>query len=84
MRAGPHSPPAAGCGRRSARAPGRYPSGRIDAAPSTPSEEFRAELESLQLELRNYNRLLAEIAGVEDLTNLEQTEGNGNGANQAA
>ena len=46
-------------------------------------EEFRAELESLQLELRNYNRLLAEIAGVEDLTNLEQTEGNGNGPNQA-
>ena len=46
-------------------------------------DEFRKELESLQLELRNYNRLLAEIAGVEDLTNLEQTEGNGNGANQA-
>ncbi|MCY4436924.1 MAG: hypothetical protein OXE05_06270 [Chloroflexi bacterium] len=37
--------------------------------------EFRKELSALQVELRNYNRLLAEIAGVEDLTNLEQTEG---------
>ena len=36
--------------------------------------EFRAELEGLQEELRNYNRLLARIAGVEDLTDLEQTE----------
>ena len=33
--------------------------------------EFRAELEALQGELWNYNRLLARIAGVEDLTNLE-------------
>ena len=33
--------------------------------------EFRAELEALQVDLRNYNRLLAEIAGVEDLTDLE-------------
>ena len=37
--------------------------------------EFRRELASLQEELRNYNRLLAKIAGVEDLTDLEQTEG---------
>ena len=33
--------------------------------------EFRAELAALQGELRNYNRLLAWIAGVEDLTDLE-------------
>lgn len=33
--------------------------------------QFREELESLQVELRNYNRMLAEIAGVEDLTDLE-------------
>ena len=33
--------------------------------------EFRAELEALQGELRKYNRLLARIAGVEDLSDLE-------------
>ena len=32
---------------------------------------FRAELETLQADLRNYNRLLAKIASVEDLTDLE-------------
>ena len=37
--------------------------------------EFRRELASLQEELRNYNRMLAEIAGVEDLTDLEQVDG---------
>ena len=37
--------------------------------------EFREELTTLQEELRNYNRMLAEIAGVEDLTDLEQVEG---------
>ena len=36
--------------------------------------EFRAELEALQADLRNYNRMLADIAGVEDLTDLEQVE----------
>ena len=36
--------------------------------------EFRGELAALQDELRNYNRMLAEIAGVEDLTDLEQVE----------
>ena len=47
--------------------------------------EFRAELESLQEELRNYNRLLAEIAGVEDLTDLELVEGSdGTAANSQA
>ena len=44
-------------------------SGAFDE-PSTRGE-FREELESLQIELRSYNRLLAEIAGVEDLTDLE-------------
>ena len=37
--------------------------------------QFREELASLQVELRNYNRMLAEIAGVEDLTDLEETDG---------
>ena len=37
--------------------------------------EFREELATLQDELRNYNRMLAEIAGVEDLTDLEQVIG---------
>ena len=37
--------------------------------------QFRKELESLQVELRNYNRLLAEIASVEDLTDLEDPDG---------
>ena len=36
-------------------------------------KEFRGELEILQSELRNYNSMLAEIAGVEDLTDLERT-----------
>ena len=36
-------------------------------------KEFREELAALQEELRNYNRMLAEIAGVEDLTDLEGT-----------
>lgn len=34
-------------------------------------EEFRQELMVLQDDMRNYNRMLAEIAGVEDLTDLE-------------
>lgn len=37
-------------------------------------QEFRAELEVLQADLRNYNRMLAYIAGVEDLTDFELTE----------
>lgn len=37
--------------------------------------EFRADLEALRADLLKYNRLLAEIAGVEDLTNLEASEG---------
>ena len=35
---------------------------------------FRDELELLQDMLQNYNRILANIAGVEDLTDLEKTE----------
>lgn len=35
---------------------------------------FREELASLQVELRKYSRMLADIAGVEDLTDLEATD----------
>ena len=38
-------------------------------------KQFREELARLQVELRNYNRMLAEIAGVEDLTDLEEPDG---------
>ncbi len=34
-------------------------------------QHFRAELEDLQKQLRNYTRMLAEMAGVEDLTMIE-------------
>jgi hypothetical protein len=34
-------------------------------------DEFRAELSALQKDLRNYTRLLADMADVEDLTDLE-------------
>ena len=37
--------------------------------------EFRREFETLQSDLRNYNHMLADIAGVEDLTDLESVEG---------
>ncbi len=37
--------------------------------------EFRDELAALQEDLRNYNRMLARIAGVEDLTDLEKDTG---------
>lgn len=33
--------------------------------------EFRTDLDALLKDLRNYNRMLAKIAGVEDLTDLE-------------
>jgi hypothetical protein len=36
--------------------------------------EFRAELEALQAQLREYTRMLADLAGVEDLTSLEAAE----------
>ena len=41
---------------------------------------FREELATLQADLRNYNRLLAQIAGVEDLTDLELVTGMGDGS----
>ena len=34
-------------------------------------QEFRIELEKLLNDLRKYNRMLAEIASIEDLTDLE-------------
>ncbi len=34
-------------------------------------DAFREELGQLQADLRNYTRLLADLAGVEDLTDLE-------------
>lgn len=40
-------------------------------AKSAKRDEFRRELMSLQDDLRNFNRMLAFIAGVEDLTDLE-------------
>jgi hypothetical protein len=36
--------------------------------------EFRTELEDQQAKLREYTRMLADLAGVEDLTSLEATE----------
>ena len=35
---------------------------------------FREELAALQVELRKYSRMLADIAEVEDLTDLEETQ----------
>ena len=40
-------------------------------------KEFRGEMEYLQTKLRHYNRMLAEIADVEDLTDLERLEEEG-------
>ena len=34
--------------------------------------EFRGDLRALLVDMRNYNRMLAEIADVEDLTDLEE------------
>ena len=49
-------------------------------AGSFDKEEKRAELESLQDEMRRYNRMLANIAEVEDLTDLELEESDGDTA----
>lgn len=43
-----------------------------DLADEDVRHEFRDELATLQEDLRNYNRMLAGIAGVEDLTDLEK------------
>jgi len=39
------------------------------------SKEFRQELETLQVDLRKYTKMLADMAGVEDLTELEERNG---------
>ena len=46
----------------------RVLAGPLDAAAR---QQFRAELGVLQKDLRNYTRLLADLADVEDLTDLE-------------
>lgn len=46
-----------------------------DLADNDTRNEFRDELATLQQDLRNYNRMLASIAGVEDLTDLEKDTG---------
>ena len=46
-----------------------------DLADEDIRNEFRDELATLQEDLRNYNRMLAVIAGVEDLTDLEKDSG---------
>ncbi len=46
----------------------RLLAGALDAAAR---QQFRTELIGLQTDLRNYTRLLAEIADVEDLTDLK-------------
>jgi hypothetical protein len=46
----------------------RMIAGNLDAAVK---QSFRAELHDLQRDLRNYTRLLADMADVEDLTDLE-------------
>lgn len=38
-------------------------------------QEFRKELEALQVNLRQYTKMLADMAGVEDLTELEEHNG---------
>ena len=35
-------------------------------------EKFRGDLEKLQRQLRNYTKMLADMAGVEDLTSLQE------------
>ncbi|MEA3277047.1 MAG: hypothetical protein U9Q81_17525 [Pseudomonadota bacterium] len=42
-----------------------------EALSDTDKKVFRKELNQLQADLRNYTRLLADLAGVEDLTDLE-------------
>ena len=46
-----------------------------DLADEDVRDEFRNEMATLQDDLRNYNRMLAGIAGVEDLTDLEKDPG---------
>ena len=46
-----------------------------DLADEDIRREFRHELATLQYDLRNYSRMLAGIAGVEELTDLEKDPG---------
>ena len=46
-----------------------------DLADEDVRQEFRDELATLQEDLRNYSRMLAGLAGVEDLTDLEKDPG---------
>ena len=39
---------------------------------STQDRDFRTELAELQIELKNYIKMLADIAGVEDLTEMDE------------
>jgi hypothetical protein len=39
---------------------------------STQDKEFRAEVAELQIELKNYTKMLADMAGVEDLTEMDE------------
>ena len=50
--------------------------GKLKNVPENEQEcrVFREELDSLQVELRKYSRALADLAGVEDLTDLEDVE----------
>jgi len=43
-------------------------------------DEFRRELMQLQTKLRQYTKMLAEMAGVEDLTQVETQDGRGDQA----
>ena len=54
-----------------------------DLADEDIRNEFRHELATLQDDLRNYNRMLAGIAGVEDLTELEDVPGERNDGEKA-
>jgi len=39
---------------------------------STQNKEFRTELAELQIELKNYTKMLADMAGVEDLAEMDE------------
>jgi hypothetical protein len=39
---------------------------------STQDKEFRTELAELQIELKNYTKMLADMAGVEDLAEMDE------------
>lgn len=59
----------------------KWHKGSLSGAFDDPEEQkrFRRELDVLQVDLRNYNRLLAKIAEVEDLTELENIKEDNDG-----